>query len=233
MAADQGNAKLRNERIGHVGAGFALRLNPRWNLVAEAYYRQLDKLVVFRDDVDFVATNAGEGTSYGVDVVLNRRFSNGFSGNATYSYNVSRRDDGDGSRKYDADFHRPHAFSAGVQWQISERWKVGARWKYLSGRPEDAFVIHEDVLGNEGPLRYSREITGQNAQRRGALSLLNVRIDYRRSFELVDVVAFADLVNVTAANSSEEVEFNISRGTVIEEGGELQPLFGLRLERSW
>lgn len=233
MAADGGNTNLRNERIEHVGAGLALGLNPKWNLVAEAYYQRLDKLVVFGDDTDFVATNDGEGTSYGFDLVLNRRFSNGFSGNVTYSYNVSRRDDGDGTGKYDADYHRPHAFSAGVQWQISDRWKVGARWKHLSGRPEDAFVIHGDVLGNGGPLRYSKEITGQNAQRRGALSLFNVRVDYRRSFGPLDVVAFADLVNVTGANASEEVEFNISRGTVIEEGGELQPLFGLRLERSW
>ena len=233
MAADLGNAGLRNERIGHMGVGLAVGLNPLWELVAEAYYQRLDKLVVFGDDTDFVATNDGEGTSYGVDLVLNRRFSNGFSGNATYSYNDSRRDDGVGTGEYDADFHRPHVFTLGVQWQISDRWKVGARWKYLAGRPEDAFVIHGDVFGNAGPLRYSKEITGRNTKRRDGLSLFNVRVDYRRSLGPVDVVAFADLVNVTGANTSEEAEFNISRGTVVEDDGELQPLLGLRFERSW
>lgn len=233
MAADLGNAGLGNERIAHVSGGLALGLNPQWDLLAEAYYQRLDKLVVFQDGTDFVATNDGEGTSHGVDLVLNRRFSNGFSGNATYSYNVSPRNDGDGTADYDADFHRPHVFSTGVQWQISDRWKVGARWKYLAGRPEDTFLIHADVLGNGGPLRYSKETTGQNTQRRDGLNLFNVRVDYRRSLGPVDVVAFADLVNVTAANTSEEAEFNISRGAVVEDGGELQPLLGLRFERSW
>ena len=233
MAADRDNAGLRNERIGHIGLGLSLGLNPVWDLVAETYYQRLDKLVVFTDGTDFVARNDGEGTSYGVDLVLNRRFSNGFSGNATYSYNVSRRDDGDGTGEYDADFHRPHVFTAGVQWQISDRWKVGARWKYLAGRPEDSFVIHADVLANGGPLRYSKETMGQNRKRRDALSLINVRVDYRRSFGPVDAIAFADLVNVTGANTSEEAEFNIGRGTVVEDGGELQPLLGVRFERSW
>ncbi|MCY3812663.1 MAG: TonB-dependent receptor, partial [Gammaproteobacteria bacterium] len=121
----------------------------------------------------------------------------------------------------------------GVQWQISDRWKVGARWKYLAGRPEDTFLIHADVLGNGGPLRYAKETTGQNTERRDGLNLFNVRVDYRRSLGPVDVVAFADLVNVTGANTSEETEFNISHGTVVEDGGEVQPLLGLRFERSW
>ncbi|MCY4144437.1 MAG: TonB-dependent receptor [Gammaproteobacteria bacterium] len=233
LAADHENANLRNERIGHIGAGVTVRLNPVWNLLAEAYYQRLDKLVVFGDGTEFVATNDGKGTSYGADLVLNRRFSNGFSGNATYSYNVSRRDDGDGAGEYYADFHRPHVITAGVQWQISERWKVGARCKYLAGRPANSFVIHADVLRDRGPFRYSKETTGKNSMRRGSLSLINLRIDYRRSFGPVDAIVFADLVNVTGANTSEEAEFNISRGTVIEDDGELQPLLGLRFERSW
>ncbi|MCY3541781.1 MAG: carboxypeptidase regulatory-like domain-containing protein [Gammaproteobacteria bacterium] len=233
VAADRENANLRNEQIGHVGVGLAVWLNPVWNLITEAYYQRLDNLVVIGDSTDFIATNQGKGTSSGADFVLNRRFSNGLSGVATYSYNVSRRDDGDETGEYNADFHRPHVFTASVQWQISDRWKVGTRWKYLSGRPEDVFVIHADVLGSAGPLRYSKETTSQNAKRRGGLSLINVRADYRRSFGPVDVVAFADLVNVTSANTSEESEFNIGRGTIVEDTGELQPLLGLRFERSW
>ena len=60
-----------------------------------------------------------------------------------------------------------------------------------------------------------------------------MRVDYRRSFGPVDAIAFADLVNVTGANTSEEAEFNIGRGTVVEDGVELQPLLGMRFERSW
>ena len=63
--------------------------------------------------------------------------------------------------------------------------------------------------------------------------MLNVRIDYRRSVGPVDVIAFADVVNLTGANTDEEVEFHSGRGTIVEEGGELFPLLGLRFERSW
>jgi outer membrane receptor protein involved in Fe transport len=201
--------------------------------MVEPYYQILDDLVVEQDGASGTAGNVGEGTSYGLDVVLTRQFANRWSANATYSYNNARRDNNDGMGEFDADFNREHVFTLGGQWEISDRWLVGARWKYVSGRPRDAFIIHEDVLGPGQPLRYSKEITRQNVHRADDFSLLNVRVDYRRPIGPVDLIAFLDVVNLYGASNSDSVEFDPRRGINVEESGEVTPLIGLRFERTW
>jgi hypothetical protein len=135
--------------------------------------------------------------------------------------------------EFDAEFNREHVFTFGAQWEISDRWLVGARWKYLTGRPTDAFIIHEDVLDPGQPLRYSKEITQRNVNRADDFSLLNARVDYRRPLGPVDLVAFLDVVNLYGADNSDALEFDPRRGVNVLESGEMTPFIGLRFERTW
>lgn len=93
----------------------------------EAYYRRLSDLITDADAVTGEATNDGEGTDFGVDIVLNQWFSNGWSTNAVYSFNDATRDDHDGNGYYPADYNHRHIFSLGSRWEITERWQVGFR----------------------------------------------------------------------------------------------------------
>jgi hypothetical protein len=233
QASDPGNAGLENERITHFSVGVERILAGDWTLMIETYYQLLDDLVVEQDGASGTASNAGEGTSYGADLVLTRRFADRWSANATYSYNNARHDNNDGMGEFDAEFNREHVFTVGAQWEISDRWLVGARWKYLTGRPTDAFIIHEDVLDGGQPLRYSKEITQWNVNRADDFSLLNVRVDYRRPLGPVDVVAFLDVVNLYGADNSDALEFDPRRGVNVVESGEMTPFIGLRFELTW
>ena len=60
----------------------------------------------------------------------------------------------------------------------------------------DDFIINSDVLGPGQPLRYSKELTQQNALRLDDSHLLNIRVDYRRTLGPVDLVASWDVINV-------------------------------------
>ena len=155
------------------------------------------------------------------------------SANATYSYNNARYDDNDGNGKYDADFNRPNFFSIGGSWEINERWKVGARWKWADGRPTDDFIINEDVLGPGEPLRYSKELTDQNALRLEDYHSLNIRVDYRRPIGPVDLVAFIDVINVYGGPGSNSQEFDPRRGINVIEENEAFPIIGIIFERTW
>ncbi|MCG8434884.1 MAG: TonB-dependent receptor, partial [Gammaproteobacteria bacterium] len=177
--------------------------------------------------------NIGDGRNFGLDIVATRKFANRWSANATYSYNDARIDSKDGQGEIPADFSRDHVITFGAQWEISDRWLFGGRLKYLTGKPTDEFIVHEDVLGPGEPLRFSRETTLQNVNRRDDFILLNVRIDYRRRIGPVDIIAFLDVLNLTGASSSDEEEFNPRSGDVVEEEGETTPLIGLRFERTW
>ncbi|MDO8313365.1 MAG: TonB-dependent receptor, partial [Sideroxyarcus sp.] len=199
----------------------------------EAYYQNLDSLVVDLDRVSGTFANIGDGTSYGVDIVTKGRIREGIYATATYSYNDAVIDRKDGRGDLAADFSREHVATLGLTWEINDRWKIAGRYKYLSGRPDEIFIIHSDVLGAGQPLRYSKEITERNVGRKSSYSLLNLRIDYQRAFGPIDVTTFLDVINVTAASSSDDSEFDYRRGVVVIDENEAEPLIGLRLDYGW
>jgi len=232
-AANPDNFEIENERITHFSIGFERDFGRNWQLLVEPYYQQLDNLVVEEGRTNGRVTNDGDGTNLGVDVVLSRFFNNGWSANATYSYNDAQYNDNDGAGDYDADFNRPNFFSIGGTWEINERWQVGARWKWADGRPDDAFIINEDVLGPGQPLRFSKELISNNTERLDDYHSLNIRVDYRRTLGPVDLVAFVDVINVYGGPSANSSEFDPRRGVNIEEEDEAFPIIGLIFERTW
>ena len=233
-AADPANFDLANEKTNHVSLGVNRRIGKDWDILLEAYYQQLRDLVTEPDAVTGLATNDGEGTSFGLDVVVNRRFANGWSANAVYSYNDATLDDNDGNGEYDAPFNHEHLFSIGAKWEISERWLLGFRWKYATGRPRDDFIIYEDVLANiGGPLRYSQEYISNGTLRWDDYHNLNVRVDYRRSIGPVDFIAFLDVLNIYGAPPTDEREFNSATGTLKKDDEGPTPLIGIRFEKTW
>jgi hypothetical protein len=232
-AASPANFQIENERITHVSVGVEHNLGRAWSLLVEPYYQWMDNLVVEQERTSGRVTNDGEGTNLGLDVVLSRRFEDGWFGNVVYAYNNARIDDNDGFGEYHADFNREHFFSIGGSWEISQRWKLGARWKWATGRPTDAFIINDDVLGPGQPLRYSKELTQQNALRLDDSHSLNIRVDYRRPLGPVDLVGFLDVINVYGGPGGGSREFDPRRGVIVADEGEAFPIIGLIFERSW
>lgn len=232
LAANASN-KLETEKITHSSIGLEYFPNDNWSVLIESYYQNLDKLVVDLDRTSGTFANLGDGTSYGVDVVASGTLREGLFATATYSYNDAEVDRKDGRGDVVDEFSREHVATLGLTWEISDRWKLAGRYKYLSGRPDDAFIVHSDVLGPGQPLRFSKEITERNVGRKSSSGLLNVRIDYRRAFGPIDVTTFLDVINVTAASSSDDTEFDYRRGIEVVDENEAEPLIGLRLDYAW
>ncbi|WP_231730921.1 TonB-dependent receptor [Lacimicrobium alkaliphilum] len=232
LAANESN-DLKTEKITHGSVGLKYFPNNNWSVLTEAYYQNLDDLVVDLDRASGTFANIGDGTSYGVDIVIMGTVFEGLYATATYSYNDAEVDRKDGRGEVAAEFSRKHVATLGLTWEISDRWKVAGRYKYLSGRPDDEFIIHSDVLGPGQPLRYSKEITERNVGRKSGSGLLNVRVDYRRAFGPIDITAFLDVINVTAASSSDDSEFDYRRGVEVKDDSEAEPLIGLRLDYAW
>ena len=49
----------------------------------------------------------------------------------------------------------------------------------------------------------------------------------------IDVTAFLDVINVTAASASDETEFDYRRGVQVQDSSEAEPLIGLRFDYAW
>jgi hypothetical protein len=119
-------------------------------------------------------------------------------------------------------------------WQPSDRWTFAAKWKYASGRPTDAFVVHSDVLGGAGPVRYSKELTSANTERLPVYHSLSLRADYQRRFGPLSLVAYLDILNVYGRKNGDAYEWDERRGVNIIEGlDEPLPTIGIRFEYSW
>lgn len=232
LAANDSN-KLKTEKITHGSVGIEYFPSDNWSVLTEAYYQNLDELVVDLDRASGTFANIGDGTSYGVDIVVNGTIREGLYASATYSYNDAVVDRKDGRGDVAAEFSREHVATLGLTWEISDRWKVAGRYKYLSGRPDDEYIIFSDVLGAGQPLRFSREITERNVGRKSDSGSLNVRLDYRRAFGPIDVTAFLDVINVTGSSSSDDTEFDYRRGIEVKDDSEAEPLIGLRLDYAW
>lgn len=232
LAANASN-KLKMEKTTHSSIGFKYFPSSDWSLLTEAYYQRLDDLVVDLDRTSGTFANIGDGRSYGVDIVINGTIFQGLYASATYSYNDAVVDRKDGRGDVVAAFNRKHVATLGLTWEINNRWKVAARYKYLSGLPDDNFIIHADVLGPGQMLRYSKEITERNVGRKDGAGLLNMRVDYRRAFGPIDVTAFLDVINVTAASAGGDTEFDYRRGVQVQDSSEAEPLIGLRFDYAW
>ncbi|HET8815916.1 MAG TPA: TonB-dependent receptor [Pseudidiomarina sp.] len=232
LAANDSN-NLKTEKITHGSVGIKYFPSSNWSVLAEAYYQSLDDLVVDLDRANGTYANSGDGSSYGIDFVVTGTISEGLYGTATYSYNDAVVDRKDGRGDVAAEFNRKHVATLGLTWEINDRWKVAGRYKYLSGRPDDEFIIHSDVLGPGQPLRYSKEITLRNVGRKSGSGIVNIRVDYRRAFGPIDMTAFLDVINVTSASSSDDTEFDYRRGVLVADDSEAEPLIGLRFDYAW
>lgn len=233
-ALDPSNLDLKSERSTQWVLGYSRHLREDLHFSAEGYYQKLDDLIVFDDRTTNTATNIGEGSATGVDLMLAKRMSRGWSASATYSYSRARRDDKLGEGEYASDWDRPHALGIIGAWQPGDRWTFSAKWKYASGRPTDAFVVHSDVLGDAGPVRYSKELTRTNADRLPAYHSLSLRADYQRSFGPQTLVAYLDILNVYGRENANGYEWDERRGINVIEGlDEPLPTIGFRLEYSW
>lgn len=229
-ATDPSNTKLEHEITDQISVGLSYMLRPDIELLIEPYYQDLSNLIVETDGVDQTLSNTGEGRSFGVDSAVIKRFGNGWSASMNYSYNKAEIKDAPDLAFYDADFHRPNSFSIGGAWEINDRWKVSARWKYASGTPRDASIIHENVLGEGQPLRFSKENITTNTERFDNFHALNFRVDYRRTFGSMSMIAFFDVINAYGADNPSTSEFNERTGQDVIEEGETLPILGLRLE---
>ena len=230
LAANPGNNNLKNEKSTQVSLGITQSLTPDLTAFGEVYYTKLDDLVVLTDATTGLATNTGEGYAAGIDLALNKRFSDDWEGSITYSYSHAERDDNLGEGTYDADYDRPHVFGLSFSWNITNAWSIGAKWKYLSGRPTDSFIVNSNVMAEPGLFRFSKQIVGNNDLRVRDYHTLNLRVDYRRRIGGVNLIAFLDVINAYGRTNIDRLEFNERRGTNQDTGLEVFPQIGLRLE---
>lgn len=230
MISSWSNRSVENERAIHAILSFKTIVTEGMRLTVEPYYKKFDNLIARKDLISWDYANSGEGYATGIDFGLLKRLDDQWYGQLNYSYAISKRRDRAGEEYYDSDFNQPHVVNFLIGYEYDKNWQFSAKWKFATGRPTDSYVIHDNVHGDQGPLRYSQEITKENGERLADFHTLNVRIDRRIQLGSLALVAFLDVLNVYGYLNVNEARFLETDGTIDNRGFKIIPTFGLKLE---
>jgi hypothetical protein len=230
IVSDRRNWTLESERATHVILGVSHYLRDDLRLNLEAYYKNLESLIVRPDRTSERRTNGGEGWAKGIDISLIKRLEDKFYGQINCSYSQSRRNDHNGEGWYNSDFNQPYIFNILFGYQFNKAWSVAARWKYATGLPKDDYVVHADVHDNPEFFRYSREIIRHNTKRFVNYQSLNVRLDYRLQISRVAIVSFLDIMNLYNHENVSDEEFLPRSGKLDAHSLGITPTIGVKIE---
>ncbi|HAB52223.1 MAG TPA: hypothetical protein DCE80_08660, partial [Ignavibacteriales bacterium] len=100
IAPDERNLFLKSSYAIHYIAGIEQRLNHDTKASIEIYHKELSNLFVDPDSSNLLL-NTGSGYAQGIEFAIQKKFTEGFVGSASYSYSISKRRDYESLALYD------------------------------------------------------------------------------------------------------------------------------------
>jgi len=190
-----GNPELRSLRARHSMLGMSQKLAGNWNWRAELYYKQLDRLVIADEQLNY--RNAGSGQAWGAELLLRKEPGGapGLMGQVSGWMSVSwarslRQNDATGER-FAFEFDQPLVLNLVARWQRDERVSFGAKWSVHSGS------LYTPITGSyvETDGRVRPRYGALNSQRLPVYHRLDLRMDYRLSPRLTGYVELINAYN--------------------------------------
>jgi outer membrane cobalamin receptor len=188
-----GTPSLKAERATKAALALEQSLGDRWGLRAEVYERRESGVIDspathFRltDDESYavpqagaVLTNGLKGDTHGVELMLQRRSANGYSGWVSVSRSFNRYTPADGGPSFWGDQDQRTAVTAygSVRWSDSLSFSATAR--YGSGTPVPGYLGAASTSASpQGETRLAYDLaSGRNTQRMGAYQRLDLRVN--------------------------------------------------------
>ncbi|MDP1994782.1 MAG: TonB-dependent receptor, partial [Ignavibacteria bacterium] len=134
IALDPLNVYMKSSLATHYIVGVDHLFAEDTKFTVELYHKDLTNVFVANDTTD-VLTNAGEGFAQGIEFSLQKKFTDGIVGSASYSYATSKRKDASNLSEYYFEYDRPHIFNLLGGIELSDTWQIGFKFQYASGNP--------------------------------------------------------------------------------------------------
>jgi len=190
ISPDPRNLSLKSSKAIHYVAGIEHRLADDTRVTIEAYQKDIHDVIVDPDSTNLLF-NTGSGYARGIEFSLQKKFTDGFVGSASYSYSVSRRQDKTTLPEYDFEYDRPHIVNLLAGMEIGEGWQIGAKFQFASGNP------YTPVVGvvKKGGVFYLVD-GAMNSARYPDYHKLDIRVDKQFILNGWALTAYLDLWNV-------------------------------------
>lgn len=211
IALDPFNQQLRSSYATHYIFGVEQLLRDDIRATVEVYHKDLSNVIVGNDTTDLLY-NTGSGYARGIEFSLQKKFTDGFVGTASYTFSESKRQDADGLNEYYFEFDRPHILNLIAGIEIGEGWQLGAKFQYASGNP---FTPVAGVTEKNGT--YYVVDGNYNSARMPAYHKLDVRLDKKFVFDSWTLTAYLDLWNLYNKENVLSYSYKVdSYGTITE-----------------
>lgn len=145
------------------------------------------------------------GTTYGIELMAQRRISKGFYGILAYTLGKSQFSNENGNFAPSSwDSRHIISFTGGKRFESN--WEIGIKYRFQSGLPYSPYSIDSDLAIN-----WDRNLGGIpdynqiNSLRYNALGTLDIRIDKKFFFKNWDLNLYLDIQNLTMGSISKEI----------------------------
>ena len=238
-----GGAAVRPERAQHLDAGIEQTLPDQTRVFFNVYARHERDVMwtrgaeprlspggaILLGGFDAPWVNALSGEARGVEVVVRRDTTKGFSGLAGYAYGRLQYTDTRTGETFWGDADQRHTLSLYGSYRLSSRSSVSARYRYGSNYPVTGYIglpsarqgAPSIVDGQPQFLALSKD---RNVLRLPPYSRLDVRADRAFTWSSRRLVAFVDIANVLDHRNLRNTSYAIDgAGRVVGRAGSLLP----------
>ncbi len=201
------NHGLAPIRADHYTAGVAYYPTDDLKFSVEAYIKKYTDYPVSTEHTAITLANAGDqytiagflfplvsqgtGETRGIEVYLQKKLTDQFYGQISYSYSQAKYTALDGISRVGC-FDVPHLVSITGGYRLNSAWEFSTRFTYATGRPYTPLNEAASKLFNRTVYDFARA----NAVRRPDYHRLDVRMDYRAHFEGWNLVTYFEVQNV-------------------------------------
>jgi TonB family protein len=230
ISAVFGTPGLYSSRALHYSLGLEQKLQHRFNLSAEGFYKSLDSLVARTPSSDgtYAYTNLGSGNVYGLEVLLRYNADERFFGWIAYTLSRSTRQKGPDQPETLFQYDQTHILTVLGSYRIGGGWELGARWRFVSG---NLFTPCNGGAQNGASGSYTCLSGPSFSTRLPPFHQLDIRLDKHWYFKQWQLSAYLDVQNAYNRGNAEGIAYNFDYSQHIYQTGlPIIPSLGIRGE---
>jgi len=214
------------ERAWASSAGVEHKVSPAISYDIEAFYKRLDRLIVFDESWTGFGSNPfineGLGRAYGVEVLARHNPTGNFFGWISYTLSYGNRAEdptclnrasnasesfwGTGRCWSPFDYDQRHILSAQAGYDLPFDLGISAQIQYVTGNPTDTY--DSGIYDADGDFYNPIQIGQNNDERLPPYMQTSIRLDRRWTFRRWQLDGYLDLLNVVRGVNPEFVQYN-------------------------
>lgn len=198
---------LSAEKAVHLIYGIKRLIGSDYSIKLQIYNKDLDRLLLPRDEVNYAPANTGRGFSRGFEVILQKKPSprSRVSGIVTYAYNDAKFRDLDSEDWLPSKFSRPHALTILYNMKIVGNWNISLLGQYASGLPFTDVVGLRSLVYDEDKVEWYLVKGDRFGARFPAYKRVDFRLSYQPRLKDRALSFYLDIINLTNEKNIYEV----------------------------